>query len=379
MNFVHHDSNMREINTIMQSRQLILSLLPRFDSFVFGLRNAMKLSVESTIQAVMAIIGFKYWVETNHCVNGRSQNIANSIDIDGLMVKYSNSYLGMALGIGEGGIAVPVEYAKKFLEIFVDFNLNMIDVGSKGFLMDTIIQRCLKGDLQRLRVPIPIQNFLIGCLSPQQGETVFDPCCGVGDLLIGAMRHAHSRLKVAGIDASRMASRIFLLRWAIEYGVDGDTGLMLPNDAMREVKNERSFDIAICYPTMGRRIPKVTNMIELPGKIAQMSEIQALMHCLDATKPGGRIGIILPDVLIESEHFGAFRKWVEPQAEVVFSYAFDAQRFNFSLPSTSISGLIFIKKQSMKCGRDEIAMAIDEPIDNAVAAFNAFRVNRQIW
>ena len=379
MNFVHHYSNKKELNVIMQSRQLILSLLPRFDSFVVGLRNALKLSVESTIQSVMAILGFKYWIETTYCDDGRFQYVATTIDIDRLMAQYSNSYLGMVLGIGEEGIAVPVEFAKKFLETFADFNLNMIDVWSKGFLIDTIIQRYLKGELQRLRAPIPIQNFLIGCLSPQKGETVFDPCCGVGDLLIGAMRHAHSRLMASGIDASRMASRIFLLRSAIEYGVDGTTGLMLPNDIIGQVKYERSFDIAICYPTMGRRLPKTANTIALPSKIAQMSEIQALLHCLNATKTDGRIGIILPDVLIESDYFGVFREWMEPQAELVFSYAFDAQRFNFSSPPTSVSGLIFVKRQGMKCGRDEIAMAVDEPIDDAVAAFNAFRVNRQIW
>lgn len=379
MDFVHHDRNKKGIDAIMQSRQLILSLLPRFDSYVVGLRNAMKLSVESTIQSIMAILGFKYWIETSYCDDGRFQNVADLIDIDGLMVQYSNSYLGMVLGIGEEGIAVPVEFAKKFLESFADLNLNKIDVESKGFLIDTLIQRCLKGALQRLRVPIPLQNFLIGCLSPQKGETVFDPCCGVGDLLIGAMRHAHSRLTVAGIDASRMASKIFLLRSVIEYGVGGATELMLPNDIMGKVKYERSFDIAICYPTMGRRLPKMVSMIELPGKIAQMSEIQALMHCLNATKAGGRIGIILPDVLIESDSFGVFREWVEPQAELIFSYAFDAQRFNFSLPPTSVSGLIFVKRQSLKCSRDEIAMAVDEPIDNAVAAFNAFRASRQIW
>ena len=97
------------------------------------------------------------------------------------------------------------------------------------------------------------------------------------------------------------------------------------------------------------------------------------------TKPGGRMGVILPDVLIESESFGTFRQWFETQADLVFSYGFNRGQINFSFPSSRVSGLIFVKKDIGSHIGVNLAMAADEPMESAVAAFDAFRKDMKFW
>ena len=358
-----------EDNFSDEIRQLILTKIPQLDNYVSLLRNAMKLSVESAVQGIVALIGLKYWLEKRCQV----RNIKQIAELEEAMRQYANSDLGVSAGARDGAMQASAIFVRNFLDELSDLNFGTITAADAGFFMDALLKRYFKGDLERLRVPIPIQNFLIGCLAPQKGETVVDPCCGVGDLLIGSMRYAGARLMAAGIDYSRIASRIFLTRIALEYGEDESLGLPHSNN------NFPTFDIAMCWPTMGRKLPPIDIGLGIQPKIAQMSEIQALLHCLMGTKPGGRMGVILPDVLIESESFGVFRQWFETQADLVFSYTFNRGQMNFSFPSSRVSGLIFVKKDIGSHIGVDLAMAADEPMETALAAFDAFRKDMKFW
>lgn len=58
--------------------------------------------------------------------------------------------------------------------------------------------------------PLPVIRFLVSLVNPRNGETVFDPCCGIGDFL--SLSFVHSRNKAQG--------------WRLDdaniYGVDND-------------------------------------------------------------------------------------------------------------------------------------------------------------
>lgn len=359
----------KENHILNEIRGLMLTKISLLDRYISLLRNEMKLSVESAVQVVVALICIKYWLEK--LCHGR--NMTQIAEIEEAMRQYANSEVGLSAGAQDSAVPVPAIYVKYFLDELSSLNFGNIDAADIGFFMDAFLMRYFKGDLERLRVPIPIQNFLIGCLAPQKGETVFDPCCGVGDLLIGSMRYASSRLMVTGIDSSRIASRIFQIRMALEYGADVSL-----NQPLRD-NSSKSFDVAMCWPTMGRKLPPIGIELGLPQKIAQMSEIHALFHCLVDTKPGGRIGVILPDVLIESESFQLFRQWVEARADLVFSYAFNREQMHFSFPSCCVNGLIFVKKGMRSHIGSDLAMAADEPIETAIAAFHEFRKDMKFW
>ena len=358
-----------DYNRSNKIRQLILTKIAQLDNYVSLLRNALKLSVESAVQGIVALIGLKYWLE-KQC---QTRSIKRTAELEEAMSQYVNSDLGVSTGAREGAMPASAIFVRNFLDELRALDFGVITAADIGFFMDAFLMRYFKGDLERLRVPIPIQDFLIGCLAPQKGETVIDPCCGVGDLLIGAMRYAGARLMAAGIESSGIASRMFLTRVALEYGSGESSGLPLKNNGLPP------FDIAMCWPTMWRKLPPIDIKLGMPQKIAQMSEIQALVHCLVDTKPGGRIGVILPDVLIESESFGVFSQWFETQADLVFSYAFNRGQMNFSFPSGCVSGLIFIKKDRGAHIGEDVAMAADEPIEAAIAAFDAFRKDRKVW
>lgn len=62
--------------------------------------------------------------------------------------------------------------------------------------------------------PLPVIRFLISIVNPRNGESVFDPCCGIGDFL--SLSFVHSRNKANG--------------WRLDdaniYGVDNDSDMI---------------------------------------------------------------------------------------------------------------------------------------------------------
>ena len=91
------------------------------------------------------------------------------------------------------------------------------------------------------------------------------------------------------------------------------------------------------------------------------------------------MGIIVPDVLLESSAFDEFRKVVSSDVDLVLSYAFDYRLTGFSVPRGTVSALILRKRPSIKSSPREVLMSVATPLDEAIHAFSDFRVSHDLW
>lgn len=348
-------------------------------AWVGTIRDEFKLSVDTATDEMVKFIGFKFWLDTEAGVM-RTKPLSSLTggEVDQLAHFFLGTSFGVYLGLGEGGFRLPVPAMARLVAEFSDFDFSRLETVERGRLLDRFIECAFKGNLAQLRVPVSIARFLVGCLSPRSGEAVFDPSFGIGDLLVGASRHAGTLL-VGGLESSRLAARLMKLRLAVErfplmaedVGVGG-----VPKN---EIDWRGKFDLALSFPAFGRRIGQSEPIPECPSSIADLSEIQAFVRCAHSLKPGGRMAIVIPDVVLESVAFDEFRKTISKDVELVLSYAFDYRVTSFSVPRSPVSVLVLRKRSSTNMPLGEVLLSAETPPDVAVSSFADFRMSRKLW
>ena len=169
--------------------------------------------------------------------------------------------------------------------------------------------------------PREVIRVMVRVISPQIGETVYDPCCGTGGFLAQAYQHmiAHAE---SGSDIELLKTRTF-------YGREKE-GLVYPialaNLVLQEIDEPHIwhgntltglevygglfqeapalFDIVLTNPPFGGK----------EGKDAQTrfayktsaTQVLFLQHVIDSLKPGGRCGIVMDEGVLFRTNETAF-------------------------------------------------------------------------
>ena len=50
--------------------------------------------------------------------------------------------------------------------------------------------------------PRSVVRLMVDMLDPQEGETIYDPACGTGGMLLAAVQHVRERMATSGCGAS---------------------------------------------------------------------------------------------------------------------------------------------------------------------------------
>lgn len=340
------------------------------------IRETLKISIEAALDEVIKFLAFKFWAESTqldgHVLTSRS--FQGNV-LDGACRSFMDCEYGRRLGLQGTRMRMPMSLLERLINEFAAINFAQMKASDLSRLLDAFLDSGLMGELGLLRVHPSVRELMIGCLEPRQGESVFDPSCGIGDLLIAAIESGGADVSVFGLEGSVMAKRALTLRLLFRGGcVKGGT-LFNPDE---EDMDKGLYDLAVSVPTFGRKIGAVRNISGCES-ICSMSEVQAIIRALEVLRPGGRLAVLVPDVLLESEAFVHFRRWCESMAELVFSYAFDAGMRGHSYPAASVSALILRKSGGDDSSLMECAMAEGLPVPKAVSAFQEFRRVRNLW
>lgn len=227
-----------------------------------------------------------------------------------------------------------------------------------------------KWDLAQYFTPHEVIDFIVDVVHPQYGEHVKDPACGSADFLISAFRHAgnssQSKNCVWGTDNSPQAVQISILNMVLngdgKSQIDEDDSLASFNPA-----NGERFQVVLCNPPFGTKIvekrPEVLRQFSLGhewevrgGAPLETDRIRAKQQtgilfaelCVRLAKPGGRVGIILPNGYLGNrgiEYF-ALREWLLRHAKVVAIVAFPRFTFKKSGADVSASAVFLEKRKS---------------------------------
>jgi len=281
-----------------------------------------------------------------------------------------------------------------------------------GDAFEVFIGPALRGSEGQFFTPRNVVRMAIEMLDPKIDEYVIDPACGSGGFLIVALEYMWSKLDkeaekkgwskellavkrrelaskfIAGIDKDSFLAKVTKAYMAI-IG-DGRGGIFCENTLVplsewnpktRQKINLESFDVLITNPPFGAKIPvrgdrileqyelgfkwkydKKTKTWERTNKLQdkQPPQILFIERCLQLLKPGGRMGIVLPDGILGNITDGYIRKFILDKAKILAVVDMPPETFQ---PSTSTkTSLLFLqkKKEGEKIKNYPIFMAVAE-------------------
>ena len=248
-----------------------------------------------------------------------------------------------------------------------NYSLLKADKDAVGDAFEVFIGPGLRGEKGQFFTPRNVVRMTVEMLDIEPGEKVIDPACGSGGFLIVALeyvwkkieqkyRHLPSdvitqkKVEVAnkfffGIDKEFDLAKVSKAYMAIigdgRGGIFCADSLLPPEDWPSTMKNKvklGTFDVVLTNPPFGAKIPiKDKNILaqyDLGYKWkfdknaqkwvktntirkSQVPQVLFIERCLQLLKPGGRMGIVLPDGILGNKREGYIREFIKQNAKIL--------------------------------------------------------------
>ena len=151
--------------------------------------------------------------------------------------------------------------------------------------------------------PQPLVAAVIDCLQPTSSDTVLDPACGTGSLLVAAhesMAQDKTRLgsgALTGVDFDASMCRFATMNYLLSTGLPFDSPPpMKARNSLAE--NEHGTPIVIvCNPPFRSTAPLPEGRTDLWARSASM-QLNFLQHIARALPIGGRAAVFVPDNIL---------------------------------------------------------------------------------
>lgn len=290
------------------------------------------------------------------------------------------------------------------------FSLVDTETDVKGEAYEEIVGPNLRGDRGEFFTPRNVCNMTIDMLfaliqeerltSPGDMK-ILDPAVGTGGFLIAGIQRIRQLFLERGFKHDRLRDLVRDVANANFYGIDfnpflvkvaqmnmvmyGDgsanivhaNSLANPSGWNSEAKSKikfGEFDIVVTNPPFGTKAkidnPDILNQFELTTfeakspRTALPPEQLFIERCLNFLKPGGLLGMVLPDGILSNPGLKWVRRWILKKAYIIASIDLPVETFE-PHTGTQTSVLIFKKKtpEQEKLQEDyEIFMAIPEKV-----------------
>jgi len=281
------------------------------------------------------------------------------------------------------------------------YNLSTVSDDVKGMAFENFLGTTFRGELGQFFTPRPIVKFMVSVLNPLEGESVLDPCCGSGGFIIRAFEYVRDQI-MADIDDSHYEERIKLLATDCIYGVDANPRMARTakmnmimhgdghsgvhhHDGLVDCDNifEGRFDMILTNPPFGAKVSKklfvtaedvyvseekdkqyqnhygeiytssrkkveasvgktILSQYEL-GKSNSQTEVLFLERCIRLLRPGGRMGIVLPEGIMNNTNMEKVRQYVEDRAKLLLIVSLPKSVFIKSGADVKTS-ILFLRK-----------------------------------
>ncbi|WP_079077963.1 N-6 DNA methylase [Streptomyces sp. CdTB01] len=292
------------------------------------------------------------------------------------------------------------------------YDLSGTDVDAKGIAYQELVGINLRGDRGQYFTPRGAVNLMVEILNPQEDETVLDPTCGTGGFLQATLNHLHHTWqKQEGTfgfpddDEQRERFRDRLKAYAEKhlFGADFDrflvrattmnimtlaetTGNVFHMDSLafpqghlpdvelakKQIPLGEEVDVLLTNPPFGADIPvsdesvlasfrdgiakswgrnKETGKVEASGTSTPASmapEQLFIQRAIEWVKPGGRIGIVLPNGILSNPGptDEAIRRYILEHCWVLASIELPVETFIVDANVNILTTLLFLKRKT---------------------------------
>jgi type I restriction enzyme M protein len=310
------------------------------------------------------------------------------------------------------------------------YDLTGTDMDVKGVAYQELVGTNLRGDRGQYFTPNGAVKLMVKILDPQEDQVVLDPACGTGGFLRETLRYLRQQWKeadgtVGSPDTPAERQRLAKYASGRLYGADFDSflvratmmslmlltggagnvyyidSLMFPNGdkpdnarAKENISLGDKVDIVMTNPPFGTDIkiedPTTLNQYRegvarswsreretgelVPGRsvvTAMAPEQLFIQRAVDWVKPGGKVGIVLPNGILSNPGptDEAIRRWILDNCWILASIELPVQTFIVEANVNILTTLLFLKK---KTDADRMDTALgggttDYPVFMAVA------------
>jgi len=309
------------------------------------------------------------------------------------------------------------------------YDMGRTEVDAKGAAYQEIVGTNLRGDRGQYFTPRGVVKLMVEILDPQPDERVLDPACGTGGFLVATLDYMMKRFgRDAGLQPHEIDTEAYkqvldrLTEYAQDYvfGADFDQFLVRAstmNFAMatntskydnifhmdslafpdghldgRIRANERipqgSLDVIMTNPPFGSDIPITDSALLNRNVLAKRwdrdelgalrntgmnvssvaPEVLFIEQSVRWLKPGGRMGIVLPNGILGNPGDEFIRRWILRNCWVLASVEIPVEAFIVDANVNILTSLLFLKKKTDdEIRAEDYAGPQDYPVFMAVA------------
>lgn len=249
-----------------------------------------------------------------------------------------------------------------------NYSIMDADRDAIGDAFEVFIGPALRGSEGQFFTPRNVVEMMVRIVDPKPGERIIDPACGSGGFLITALTRVWGHLReeakrkkwsdrqlvkrefevatdcFRGIDKDEFLSKVCKAYMAL-IG-DGRGGIFCQNtlaplsswpEPMRQKIRPGTFDVVLTNPPFGKKIvvkggpllsqfdlghkwkrDKETKLVEKTSELHDKRPPQVLFleRCLQLLKPGGRLGIVLPEAIFGMPTHAYIVHWLRARAKI---------------------------------------------------------------
>ncbi len=284
------------------------------------------------------------------------------------------------------------------------YDLGRTDFDAKGAAYQEIVGANLKGDRGQYFTPRGAVKLMVDMLDPKATERVLDPACGTGGFLDETLnflnKRFHEEAKVPlgiesteefisiqdrlgeftrknlfGADFDPFLVRATTMSLTMAAGVPGNVfhmdSLAFPRGHLSGVKQAASdiklgsIDVIMTNPPFGSDIPITDSTILQEYELARRwdrkdngfehgngyqsavaPEVLFIQRAVEWLKPGGRMGIVLPDEILGNPGDEYIRQWILRHCWVLASVDLPVEVFVAEAKVNILTSLLFLKKKT---------------------------------
>jgi len=215
-------------------------------------------------------------------------------------------------------------------QLLENFSLSKSRSDVKGRAFQQVLGRAVRAGMGQYFTPAELCEMTVEIVQPHASQLILDPFCGSGHFLSESLRfvglttptsgkqfHEFAFGKLHGIEKSDRMTRIAMTDMRLNG--DGHSNIRC-TDALLDFANypdisPESFDVVLTNPPFGSLLgPEAISALgrfELAqGRKNVPLEVLGLERAIQFLRPGGRLGIVLPDNVLSADSYEYVRQWL---------------------------------------------------------------------
>ncbi len=268
------------------------------------------------------------------------------------------------------GLSKDKKAVVQIVRLLSGINLLEVPADIKGTVFEELVKNTFdKTEHQQFFTPRTVVNFIIRFVDINGAKTILDPACGTAGFLIEAAPIAQKHTKLIGVEIDKRMAWISQMNLQI-HGV-GDQkvycfpegGSLSHSGAIQEEIPYNSVEIIVTNPPFGSDFTDAKELKKYrlgTNRKSRRRGVLFIERCISWLKPGGKLGIIIDDGVLNSSSNYDVRKFILDNCILEAAVSLPTSAF---LPYASVkSSILFLSKKGAGSKQGPIFMADAENV-----------------